>query len=256
MKIYDLSIALEDGLPSDPPMQIPKIRYFNHKDTADQMASFFGHATKDDLPDGNGWAIDFLDVCTHAGTHLDAPYHFYPTMNGGEPAWTIDQVPLEWCIGNGVRVDFRDKPDGYKVMAKDFEEYFEKIGYTLKEGDIVLLNTGASARWGKAEYLVAGCGVSKEATLWLIDHGVHVVGTDGWSWDVPLPFIGKEFDATGNKDVIWEGHRAGAEKAYCHLEKLTNLESLPLFGFQVSCLPIKIKGASAGWSRVVAFLED
>jgi len=68
--------------------------------------------------------------------------------------------------------------------------------------------------------------------------------------------LGKSSTRQGNKDVIWEGHRAGAEKAYCHLEKLTNLESLPLFGFQVSCLPIKIKGASAGWSRVVAFLED
>lgn len=256
MKIYDLSIALEAGIPSDPPMQIPKIRYMNHKDTADQMAGFFGSATKEDLPEGNGWAIEFLEVCTHSGTHLDAPYHYYPTMNGGERAWTIDEVPLEWCIGDGVKVDFRDKPDGYKIMAKDFEEYFQKIGYTLKAGDIVLLNTGATARWGTPEFLVAGCGVSKEATLWLIDHGVRVVGTDGWSWDVPLPYIGKEFDETKNKDVIWEGHRAGAEKAYCHMEKLTNLESLPLFGFKVSCLPIKIKGASAGWARVVAFAEE
>jgi kynurenine formamidase len=177
-------------------------------------------------------------------------------MNCGEPAWTIDQVPLEWCIGDGVKVDFRDKPDGYKVMAKDFQEYFEKIGYKLKEGDIVLVNTGASARWGTKEYLVAGCGMSKEATLWLINQGIHVMGTDGWSWDVPLPFIGKEFDETGNPDVIWEGHRAGAIKAYCHLEKLTNLEVLPNYGFKVCCLPIKIKGASAGWSRVVAFLDD
>ena len=241
MKIFDLSIALEDGLPSDPPMQIPKIRYFNHKDTADQMASFFGHATKDDLPEGNGWAIDFLDVCTHAGTHLDAPYHFYPTMNGGEPAWTIDQVPLEWCLGNGVRVDFRDKPDGYKVMARDFEEYFEKIGYTLKEGDIVLLNTGASARWGKAEYLVAGCGVSKEATLWLIDHGVHVVGTDGWSWDVPLPFIGKEFDETGNKDVIWKGTELVLRRHTAILRNLLILKVCHYSGSRSAVCLLKLK---------------
>ncbi len=256
MKIIDLSIVLEEDLPSDPPIQIPKIRRLNHKDTAEQMAGFFEGATVDDLPEGNGWAIDFLEVCTHSGTHLDAPWHYYPTMNGGEKAWTIDEVPLEWCIGPGVKVDFRDKPDGYRVMSRDFEDYFKKIGYTIKPGDIVLLNTGADKRWGTKEYLVAGCGVGKEATLWLCDQGVRVVGTDGWSWDVPLPYEGKMFKETGDAGVIWEGHRAGAVKAYCHIEKLTNLEALPDYGFKVICFPIPVKGGSAGWSRVVAILDD
>lgn len=256
MKIIDLSIPLEHGLPSDPPQQVPQIEYHDHKRTAAAMASFFGKATPADLPEGNGWAIEFLQVSTHSGTHLDAPWHYYPTMNGGEPAWTIDQVPLEWCIGNGVKVDFRDKADGYKVTPEDFERYFDSIGYALKESDIVLVNTGAAARWGTKEYLTAGCGMGYAATMWLLDRGVRVCGTDGWSWDIPLPFTSKEFDRTGKKDIIWEGHRVGREKAYCHIEKLTALEKLPPFGFQVSCLPINIKGASAGWSRVVAILED
>lgn len=255
MKIIDLSIPLEHGLPSDPPQQIPRIDYQDHQQTAEAMASFFGKATTADLPEGNGWAIEFLQVSTHSGTHLDAPWHYYPTMNGGEAAWTIDQVPLEWCIGNGVKVDFRNKPDGYKVSPEDFEQYFTSIDYSLKEGDIVLVNTGADTRWGTAEYLTAGCGMGYAATMWLLDRGVRVCGTDGWSWDVPLPFTSKEFDATGNRDIIWEGHRAGREKAYCHIEKLTALEQLPPIGFRVICLPINIKGASAGWSRVVAILE-
>ncbi len=255
LKIIDLSIAIEDGLPSDPPFQIPKIKYLNHKDTAAEMASYFGTATVDDLPEGNGWAIELLNVCTHAGTHLDAPYHFYPTMNGGQRAWTIDEIPLEWCFGNGVKVDFRDKPDGYKVMAVDFESYFEKACYEPKIGDIVLVNTGASTRWGTAEYLTAGCGMGYEATMWLLDRGVKVVGTDGWSWDVPLPYIAREFDATRNRQVIWEGHRAGRDKAYCHIEKLTGLEQLPLTGFKVICLPVKIKKASAAWCRAVALID-
>jgi kynurenine formamidase len=256
MKIIDLSIAVEDGIPSDPPMQIPKIKYENHKDTASSMAGFFGKATVDDLPGGNGWAVETITLGTHSGTHIDAPYHFYPTMNKGEKSWTIDEVPLDWFYGHAVVVDFRDKPDGYKVKPEDFEEYFKNINYTLKPGDIVLVNTGASKRWGSIEYLVAGCGMSKAATLWLLDRGVHVVGTDGWSWDVPLPLIAKEFNETGNKDVIWEGHRAGAEKAYCHIEKLTNLESLPVTGSKFFCFPVKIKAASAGWIRAVAFVED
>jgi len=197
-----------------------------------------------------------LKISTHSGTHLDAPYHYYPTMNGGEPAWTIDQVPLDWCIGDGVTVDFRDKPDGYKVQIEDLEEYFEKVRYQLQPGNIVLINTGADNKWGTKEYLTAGCGMSYDSTLWLIDKGVRVMGTDGWSWDVPLPFTGEEFNRTGDSKIIWEGHRAGREKAYCHLEKLTNLHLLPATGFQVSALPVSIKGASAGWSRVVAIFND
>ena len=53
MKIIDLSIPIEDGLPSDPPIQIPKIQYCNHKDTAEQMAGFFKGCTVEDLPEGN-----------------------------------------------------------------------------------------------------------------------------------------------------------------------------------------------------------
>lgn len=256
MKIIDLSIPLEDGLPSDPPGQIPRILYFNHKDTAADMAAQFEGCTAEDMPEGNGWAVEGLQLCTHSGTHLDAPYHYYPTMNHGERAWTIDEVPLDWCIGNGVKMDFSHKPDGYKITALDVETYFAQIGYTPKEGDIILLQTGADKRWGTAEYLVAGAGMSAEATRWLLDRGVRVVGTDGWSWDVPLPIEGKEFARTGDASIIWEAHRVGREQAYCHMEKLTHLDQLPVMGFKVVCLPISIKAASAGWVRAVAVFPE
>ena len=91
-------------------------------------------------------------------------------------------------MGPGVVLDFRHFPDGYRVMAEDMEEAFKKIGYKLKEGDIVLVMTGADKSWGKPEYLLKGCGMGKEATLWLLDRGVKVTGTDAWSWDRPLPY--------------------------------------------------------------------
>ena len=81
MRIIDLTMVVEEDLPSDPPMQIPRIRRLNHKDTARDMPTHFPGATVDDMPEGNGWAIDYLQICTHSGTHLDAPWHFYPTMN-------------------------------------------------------------------------------------------------------------------------------------------------------------------------------
>jgi kynurenine formamidase len=257
MKIIDLSLPIEDGLPSDPPPQIPRIEYLRHKDTAAMMASYFHEAiSTEDLPEGNGWAIENLRLSTHSGTHLDAPYHFYPTMNGGERAWTIDEVPLEWCVGNGVKLDFSHKPDGYKVSADDLRSYFVRIGYEVRPGDIVLIRSGAAEHWGTARYLLAGVGMSAEATHWLIDRGVRVMGTDGWSWDVPLPLEAEEFAKNGDPSIIWEGHRVGREKAYCHLEKLTNLHKLPDTGFRVSCLPVSIKGAGAGRCRAVSFTDE
>jgi kynurenine formamidase len=98
--------------------------------------------------------------------------------------------------------------------------------------------------------------MSKEATLWLIEQGVRVMGTDGWSWDRPLPLIGEEFNRTGDSSIIWEGHRAGMEEAYLHIEKLTNLDKLPVTGSEIICLPIKIKDASAGWIRAVGIVEE
>jgi kynurenine formamidase len=49
-------------------------------------------------------------LTTHNGTHLDAPWHFHSTMNHGERAITIDEVPLEWCFQPAVKLDLRDRP--------------------------------------------------------------------------------------------------------------------------------------------------
>ncbi|MDA9470711.1 cyclase family protein [Enterococcus sp. 5H] len=256
MRFVDLSIAIENDLPSDPVEMIPKIKYENHKDSIDYMLSFFGTATVDDLPGGLAWALEYVTLTTHSGTHLDAPYHYHPTMNQGERAWTIDEIPLEWCYGDGVVVDFTHKPDGSAATIEDFKNEFKRLDYTLKPGDIVLVNTGASKKWGTVEYLSSGCGMGREVTLWLIDQGIHVMGTDAWSWDRPLGLVAKEFDESKDKSIIWEGHFAGIEKAYCQIEKLTNLDQVPATGFKFSCFPVKIKGASGGWIRAVAMIDE
>ena len=258
MKIVDLSVTIANNIPVDPPHQIPKINYLTHDqpESLEVMRKYFPTITKADLPEGQGWATESLEIRTHVGTHMDAPWHYHPTMNGGEPAWTIDQIPLEWCIGDGVVVDFSDKPDGYVATSKDFIEYFKKINYTLKLNDIVLLHTNASKVWGDAKYLTTGCGVGREGTIWLCDQGVHTVGTNAWSWDAPLSLVAKKFEETGDKSIIWEGHKAGMTKAYLQLEKLTNLDKLPHYGFTFIAFPIKIEKASAGWVRAVAILND
>ena len=256
MKIIDLSIDIENNTKNDPPPMPTKIKYTNHQESVKEMLSFFPGTTEEVLPNGLGWAVEDVTLTTHSGTHIDAPYHYHPTMNNGEKSWTIDEVPLEWFIGDGVVVDFSDKPNGYLVTSEDLKNAFEKINYSYKPGGIVLVHTNAADKLNTPAYLSSGCGMGKEATLWLVNQGMHVCGTDAWSWDRPLGLIAKEFQQTHDKNIIWEGHFAGIEKAYCHIEKLTNLDKLPPYGFKVICMPIKIKGASGAWIRAVAILED
>jgi len=253
--IIDLSLSIEPELPSDPPMMIPKIDYIDHTQGAEQMEAFFPGIKKEQLPGSLGWALEFLTLTTHSGTHLDAPYHYHPTMDGGKPSLTIDEIPLDWCFGHGVLLDFRHKADGERITANDVEGELKRIGYEIRPFDIVLVQTGADAAWGTPQYLVKGAGMDRESTLYLTERGVKVVGIDAWSWDRPLPFLAKEFRETGDPRVIWEAHFAGIETGYCHMEKLTNLSAIGRpFGFTVCCFPIKVKRASAGWVRPVAIV--
>ena len=116
-RFIDLSISIEPGLPSDPPMMIPKVDYINHETGAEQMKEFYPGVSKEQLPGGLGWALEFLTLTTHSGTHLDAPYHYHPTMDKGQRALTIDEIPLDWCFNDGVVLDFRHKGDGERTVS-------------------------------------------------------------------------------------------------------------------------------------------
>ena len=255
-RFVDLSVPLELDVPSDPPIMAPGIEYLTHDQTAEQVMSFFPGLQKHDLPGGEGWAIERLSITTHNGTHLDAPYHHHSTMSGGERAITIDEVPLEWCMNPGVKLDFRDFPDGHVVTPEEVEAELDRIGHDLSPLDIVVINTSAGAAYGQPDYLVRGCGMGRAATLYLLERGVRVTGTDAWSWDAPFALTAQEYARTGDASIIWEGHRASMDIGYCHLEKLTNLDKLPATGFEISCFPYKIKGASAGFTRAVAIFEE
>lgn len=259
-RFIDLSIYLENDVPSDPPGLGPKIEYMDHDQSMPVFEKLIPGLKVSDMPEGKAAAAEIVHLSTHNGTHLDAPYHFHPTQDANfgdaRPSMTIDEVPLEWCFQPGVKLDFRHFPDGYVVMASDVAAELERICYKLQPLDIVLVNTRAGSCYGQSDFVDVGCGMGYEATMYLLERGVRLTGTDAWSWDAPFSHTAKRFAETGDRSLIWEGHKAGKDVGYCHLEKLHNLEALPSYGFTVSCFPHKIRGASAGWTRAVAILEE
>ena len=255
-RFVDLSVALDANPANEPAGYCPSIDYIDHQQSVGALTSFFPGLAKDDLPDGEGWAIERIQLTTHNGTHLDAPYHFASTMDGGARAITIDEVPLDWCLRPGVKLDFRHLPDGHVVTPDEVDAELARIGHRLSPYEIVVANTRAGLRYGQADYVDSGCGFGRAATLHLVAQGIRVVGTDGWSWDAPFSHTARRFAESGDASLIWEGHKAGREAGYCQIEKLHNLEGLPATGFQISCLPVKVRGGSAGWARAVAILPE
>lgn len=255
-KIVDLSVPIENEVASDPPGYSPSVEYINHRTSVSDLINFFPGLKPEDLPGGEAWAVEFLKLNTHNGTHLDAPYHFHSTMNQGERSITIDEVDLNWCFQAGIKLDFRHFPDGYVVTAEDIKIELSRIEHTLNPLEIVVINTAAGKRYGQPDYVQSGCGIGYEATMYLLEQGVRLTGTDAWSWDAPFSFTAEKYKLTGDSRIIWEGHKAGREIGYCHLEKLHNLETLPSKGFMISCFPVKIKAASAGWTRAVAIISE
>jgi kynurenine formamidase len=256
-RFVDLSIYLENDVVTDPPFLRPKITYQTHTETMGEARTFFPGIEADDLPGGGGFAAaEWVTLTTHNGTHLDAPWHFHPTMNKGERAITIDEVPLDWCFRPGIKLDFRHFEDGHVVTAAEVEAELARVGVEVRPLDIVLVNTAAGKAVGNPNFVNIGCGMGYEATMYLLEKGVRVTGTDAWSWDAPFSYTAKKVKETGDTSLIWEGHKAGRDIGYCHLEKLHNLEVLPPSGFTVSCFPHKVRGASAGWTRAVAIFAE
>jgi kynurenine formamidase len=253
-QFIDLSIPITNDVISDPPVMQPQISYMTHENTWEQIAMFFPGLTKDDLPDGEGWAVESLTLSTHNGTHMDAPWHFHSTTDAGaSPAPSIDEAPLDLFFAPGVKLNFSHLPAGHVVSAAEVEAELKRIGYTLQPRDIVLVQSGAV--YGTDNFTDQGVGMGAEATLYLTSMGVQVVGTDAWSWDAPFSHTAKRWAEKRDPSIIWEGHKAGRIQPYYQIEKLTNLEALPAFGFTLSCFPVKIERASAGWIRAVAILD-
>jgi kynurenine formamidase len=251
MRFVDLSAPIAPSPPELPDVLRTDIAFSDHADGAAQIENLFGVPARL-LRDGEGWATEtFTNFGTHNSTHVDAPWHYNSTI-AGQRAETIDELPLEWFFADGVVLDMTAKADGEKIEVADVEAELDRVGHVLKELDIVLVRTGRDAHYGEAGYMGLGPGVTLEATRWLFDRGVRVMGIDAWGWDAPLYMQAQEAIDRDEPGVFWAAHQA--DLPYSQIERLVNLGELPPTGFKVACFPLRVEGGSAAPARVVAIL--
>jgi kynurenine formamidase len=251
MKIVDLSHTIETLPESLPSFMRVEVSYSDHAEGAREMEQAFGLPPRL-LRDGEGPAGERMSIGTHAATHVDAPWHYNSHIQGA-PAATIDQLGLDRFYGPGVVVDATGKPDGDPVTAEEMQAGIAAAGHTLAPGDIVLVHCGADVHYHEPDYMVRGCGVTAEATLWLYDQGIRLMGIDAWGWDAPLDRQAEQAMKRDQPGIFWAAHQI--DRDYSQIERLANLSALPRTGFTVACFPLKIKGASAGLARAVAFVD-
>jgi arylformamidase len=169
-------------------------------------------------------------TCNHTGTHMDAPAHFY----NGVP--TIEQVPLEKCIGPAVLIDVRHIPPRGEIAPADLAPFEE----TIKATGRVVFWTGWSTRWGDHNYFDDYPVLSEASATWLVERGVHLVALDTPSPDHdPHPV---HYVLLGANMVI--------------VENLTGLERIGRDVFDLVVVPLPLRGLEASPVRALAVLPD
>ncbi len=251
MRMIDLSTAIAPSPPGTPDLIRVNLDYADHRVGAATIQAVF-QVPPALLRDQEGWAVEtFTRFGTHDSTHVDAPWH-YNSIIQGQPAQTIDQLPLEWFFAPGVVLDMRHKPDGEVITTVEVQAALAAIGHTLRPQEIVLMHTGRDAYYDQPDYMFRGPGVAAEATRWLFAQGVRVMGIDAWGWDAPLNQQAREALTQQAPGIFWAAHQV--DLPYCQIERLVNLAALPAHGFTLACFPLKIQGGSAGPCRAVAIL--
>jgi kynurenine formamidase len=250
LRIIDLSHWIEPSPEGTPDFLRTDVSYATHEEGAGEFERLLGIPRRL-LRNEEGPSGERLSIGTHATTHVDAPWHYNSTVRG-ERAQTIDELPLEWFFKPGVVLDMTHKSDGDPMTAADAQAALQQVGHELAPLDIVLVRTGRDAFYAEPDYMARGCGATFDATKWLYDQGVRVMGIDAWGWDAPLHLQAQEAVARDEPGIFWAAHQADLD--YCQIERLFNLGELPPAGFTVACFPLKIVGGSAGPTRAVAIV--
>jgi kynurenine formamidase len=234
---------------------VPRIEYISPGTRGREvMSSIFG-IEGDQLPNGEGWGDESMQITTHLGTHVDAPLHYGMTCEG-RPSRTITDIDLSELYCDGFVLDLRERcKQGEGISVAALQEAIDENGATLTEGCALMIRTGQERYDVSDNGFYVYPGMTREGTLFLAETGARILGTDALGWDRPFHIMREAFEKTGDPSEIWDGHFAGRDKEVFIVQQLSNLAALPASGFKVGFFPLRLANCSASPARVVAFLS-
>jgi cyclase len=200
-----------------------------------------GRLRPEHFPDHAFLRHEMVRASVHSGSHIDAPGHYGPAADGSRGY--ISDAPLDAFVGAGIMLDVGGVA-GWEIQPRHIKAAAEAAGLSSYERAIVLIHT-------EREKAISAAVVAN-----LLDEGVRLIGTDADGFDGPFKPMIRRFLRTADTGVLWPAHVLGRRRPYYHIERLRNLESLPSSGFLVIALPVLIEGATAAWTRAVAFVLE
>ena len=215
MKLIDLTLTISQNLPSFPGSPKPHIIQWSKIKT-------------------DGYNLELLFLSSHAGTHMDAPFHFV------EKGYKIHQISPTRLICNALLVKLR-KSSNQLITKTDiikFEEKYEKI----KNNSTVILSTGWQKNLQKKSYFKNNPGLAPSAAKYLVSKKVNLVGIDSPSIDL-------------GSDTRFSVHHILSKNNVLILENLCNLEKISGIYFKLIVLPLKLKDATGSPVRAIGIQE-
>lgn len=182
----------------------------------------------------DGWNATTLHLYSHCGTHMDAPTHFAVS------AQTIDQIPLEKCMGPAWVANLTGIGPKALIGVGDLGP----VAQQLQRGDGLLLRTGWSRRYREPAYRDALPRVSLELAQWCVEEGVRMLG-------VEPPSVAD----VHNIEELTSVHTVLLAGGVMIVEGLTNLDQIRRERVTFVALPLRIAGGDGSPVRALA-LED
>ena len=170
-------------------------------------------------------------LCSHVGTHMDAPAHVYAHGQ------TLDTFPAEQFVGKALVIDCTDLAPNEPITLERLQR-----DPLVFEAEYLLLNTGWDRYWGTEAYFKDYPCVTEEAVEWIAASGFKGVGMDTIS-----------LDPVGKLARHWQLMKTGKTVI---LENLTELSSVWKGLFTLCALPLHYQAADGAPARVVAILEN
>lgn len=225
MRVIDLSLELHDNMSTHPAhARCVVLEFANHQFTAPRFA-----------PPCRGFASKILMFSDHIGTHVDAPFHYFPEMG------TIESVKPDQLIGSAVYLDLSPKRADQPITPEMLETAERDAGVRVEHGDILLFRAWPGHHMDDGFFQCAG--LNGAAADWAVARGIKVLGCDLATPDDP-------------RDMTRPVHLALLGRGILIIEELGNLEQLAVPRFQFVGLPLKVRGATGSPIRAVAILED